>query len=898
MNRTPFVYPLPLCAGDESCATQSPSKSSQPKSPDSSKAGDKRTKSPSSSSKSKSSDNSSMAADKTTNKSKSSTETPEEKEKRKRERKDKSSTETPEEKEKRKRERKDKSSTETPEEKEKRRRERKDKSSTETPEEKEKRKREKKDKTPTETPEEREKRKRKKKDKKQRKKEKKEKKEKESKSKDSTETPEEKAQRRQEKKERKEKESKSKDSTETPEEKAQRRQEKKERKEKKKQKKEKKNEEKENEIIDIGIDEGSAEGSDSIRSKGYMYSESETVTESFDHNGRSGEELRSRDVTEAFKAWDVSVAAEADPLERNSSPDLPLWSRVVAEASKAWSASVAAEAEPLDKTLDMAIDEAWVVAVVAEADPLAIFDWDEWLLSRSRVVTDASHVRGAPVEAMAYTDSGTDVDSDSDAPEGGMNDRGVSVVAEDDPLGDSKIQKEDDKAGQQQKLDVAENLQCRSLGTENVTQATDIDSNWSDDDSMDVSTMMDLHYGEQVEILGGSLTDDHASVFTQETMLHNEKENLIRTISTLRRRVEEVESENRQLNERNNAMQALQIQLIRAEEQLEHAKEEKHDFSTRIHALEQALVVQETELDDTPVTMKPIIFEAGPIGMLLGTTVNDQACRVDGFVDGGPDDPSQARKSGKIQMGDVIVSVNGIVPDSYEDTIDLLKEGGTREIVFRSGTKDDDYHDDYLSTDDIDDGLTLSVDGGENEAKKDSKIDSFTDDAERACSAQLQLSYHEKLAAVREELGQLRRERDRAIDKASELTITSKKCKAEVSESDDRVAGCKVVIEQLRALLLVYSTQQSSSTSVCSVSKTTDLRSSMPSISGLPLSIGLRKLGSLWGNRNKYDDKFVMSTYDDDCMLDLTEDNTSVASEEGWDLEQIDVPTQPSVAFC
>jgi hypothetical protein len=128
--------------------------------------------------------------------------------------------------------------------------------------------------------------------------------------------------------------------------------------------------------------------------------------------------------------------------------------------------------------------------------------------------------------------------------------------------------------------------------------------------------------------------------------------------------------------------------------------------------------------------MKPITFEAGPIGMLLGTTINDQACRVDGFVDGGPDDPSQARKSGKIQMGDVIVSVNGIVPDSYEDAIDLLKEGGTREIVFRSGTQDDDYDDDYLSTDGIDDGLIIS------DEKNDKK-----------------LAYHEEPAATRTRQG-------------------------------------------------------------------------------------------------------------------------------------------------
>ncbi len=102
---------------------------------------------------------------------------------------------------------------------------------------------------------------------------------------------------------------------------------------------------------------------------------------------------------------------------------------------------------------------------------------------------------------------------------------------------------------------------------------------------------------------------------------------------------------------------------------------------------------------------------------------------------------------------------------------------------------------------------------------------------------------------------------------------------------------------QLRAFLLHYSTQQSSSASVCSVPKKVDLRSSMSSISGLPISNGLRKIGSLWGNRNKKDVKMAMSTYEDDCMLDPTEDSTSVALEEGWDWEQIDTQRNPPRHF-
>jgi hypothetical protein len=72
---------------------------------------------------------------------------------------------------------------------------------------------------------------------------------------------------------------------------------------------------------------------------------------------------------------------------------------------------------------------------------------------------------------------------------------------------------------------------------------------------------------------------------------------LLRMVKTLSSRVEEVEIENRHLNEEKTEMQDLVTQLNQAEEQLEYATEENHEFSTSVRALEQALVVQETELD-------------------------------------------------------------------------------------------------------------------------------------------------------------------------------------------------------------------------------------------------------------------------------------------------------------
>jgi hypothetical protein len=120
-----------------------------------------------------------------------------------------------------------------------------------------------------------------------------------------------------------------------------------------------------------------------------------------------------------------------------------------------------------------------------------------------------------------------------------------------------------------------------------------------------------------------------------------------------------------------------------------------------------------------------------------------------------------------------------------------------------------------------------------------------------------------------------------------EITIESGK----VSESYDRVTESKVVIEQLREMLQTSLTHQSTSASVHSVSKKVDRRSTFSD------RIGFRKLGSLMGFRNKNDDKTVVSTCDDDSMLDPTEDNTSVGSEDVLDFEQAAFAEQPSVVF-
>jgi hypothetical protein len=103
-------------------------------------------------------------------------------------------------------------------------------------------------------------------------------------------------------------------------------------------------------------------------------------------------------------------------------------------------------------------------------------------------------------------------------------------------------------------------------------------------------------------------------------------------------------------------------------------------------------------------TLTTVIFEAGSIGMQLEPTADESACRVCGFLDADDDTPSPARISGRVQIGDVIVEVNGIKISSYDETIKILRAGGRRKIVFRPRRIGDDVMsgDDTGDSDDAD----------------------------------------------------------------------------------------------------------------------------------------------------------------------------------------------------
>lgn len=98
-----------------------------------------------------------------------------------------------------------------------------------------------------------------------------------------------------------------------------------------------------------------------------------------------------------------------------------------------------------------------------------------------------------------------------------------------------------------------------------------------------------------------------------------------------------------------------------------------------------------------------IIFEPGPVGMQLDPVLDPNrsqpsisnpgihqeyaAARIARFVDGGPQDPGQARSSGRLRPGDYVVRVEaeGIVGTTYYTVLHLLqKSWTTRKLTFRS----------------------------------------------------------------------------------------------------------------------------------------------------------------------------------------------------------------------
>lgn len=113
---------------------------------------------------------------------------------------------------------------------------------------------------------------------------------------------------------------------------------------------------------------------------------------------------------------------------------------------------------------------------------------------------------------------------------------------------------------------------------------------------------------------------------------------------------------------------------------------------------------RENSSNATESNLSVVTFESGSIGMQLEPTADESACRVCGFLDADDDTPSPARISGKVQVGDVIVKVNGVAVSSYDETIRILRAGGRREIVFRPRRQGDEQMsgDETADSDDAD----------------------------------------------------------------------------------------------------------------------------------------------------------------------------------------------------
>lgn len=88
-------------------------------------------------------------------------------------------------------------------------------------------------------------------------------------------------------------------------------------------------------------------------------------------------------------------------------------------------------------------------------------------------------------------------------------------------------------------------------------------------------------------------------------------------------------------------------------------------------------------------TENKLIFQPGPVGLQLEPVAEDPkyGCRVVRFVDGGPKNAGQARSSGMIKPGDLVLKVEaeGITASTYKDIIDVLKRTESpRELTFKS----------------------------------------------------------------------------------------------------------------------------------------------------------------------------------------------------------------------
>ena len=107
----------------------------------------------------------------------------------------------------------------------------------------------------------------------------------------------------------------------------------------------------------------------------------------------------------------------------------------------------------------------------------------------------------------------------------------------------------------------------------------------------------------------------------------------------------------------------------------------------------QSSAIRSSKNEDASDLAYSVLFEPGSIGLKLEPVVEsvgrEVGCRVLDFADGGEQDPGQARKSGKIRPGDLLVAINGhdVISWDYPDIIAFLRQTAgahERTLAFRS----------------------------------------------------------------------------------------------------------------------------------------------------------------------------------------------------------------------
>jgi hypothetical protein len=120
-----------------------------------------------------------------------------------------------------------------------------------------------------------------------------------------------------------------------------------------------------------------------------------------------------------------------------------------------------------------------------------------------------------------------------------------------------------------------------------------------------LSSQVSVSKCQEVYAASNSTTKDNSdctdkSCFSSEEMKGKvlEEVNLLRhNVKTLKCQLKTANETIRQLDDRNARMSNLGVQLVKTEEELEYATEENKEYSSRVRALEQALILQESELD-------------------------------------------------------------------------------------------------------------------------------------------------------------------------------------------------------------------------------------------------------------------------------------------------------------